>query len=116
MKRVKTNDTPFTNAFVFVSVCLGFNIVTITAFLAYIFGLEIAMGKNTVIYVGIGLALILYIINYFLLYSKRKLIVNKFEKFTQKRKTIGLIYWGLYVILTFVIFALVIKNFVTPKY
>lgn len=112
LRQIKTNKTPAFNAYVIICALNGMNIETLAAIVNYF--AKIDGTKFSAVYVGGGLAGILYIINYFSFYSKRKDIFEKHDKLEGIRKTKGQIYFWLYIVLTFVIFFLVVANLVTP--
>ena len=116
LRRIKTNDTPAINAYFLICLLQGFNIETITVLVSYILKYNTREDRNTAIYIGLGLTVVLFIVNYFLLYTQKKVIFEKYEEALPAKKIKGQIYFWLYVILSFVIFFVAVANLVTPKY
>ena len=112
VSKVKTNKTPAFNAYVLICFLNGVNIETFFIFINY--NLKLGGEKFNAFYVGGGLAAVLYIINYFLLYKQRKDIFDKYNKLQQRRRIKGQIYFWMYVVLSFIIFYIAVENLVTP--
>jgi hypothetical protein len=93
----------------------GFNIGTIYVIAAYLLKISTTADRNTAIYMGLGLAVLLFITNYFLLYAKRESIFEKYTDMPPERKTKGQIYFWVYVLLSVVIFFTVGINLVIPS-
>jgi hypothetical protein len=115
LSNIPSNDNPDFNAYILIALLQIFNIGTLFIILDHFF-LKIHYPKNAHIYIGLSEALIFFVINYFTLYTKRKVIFQKYEKMDAKRKKRGLIYFWTYVILSIVIFFVAAANLVTPKY
>lgn len=113
--KIKTNDTPALNAYIIISVLQGFNIGTIYIIAAYFLKVDTSTDRNTALYMGLSLIAVLYLINYFLLYRKRETIFQKYESASPKRKTKGMIYFWLYVVLSLVILFTLGINLVPTK-
>lgn len=114
LSKVKTNKTPAFSAYVLICILQVFNIGTLGVFINFFS--KIDMNKNTAVTTGLALIVVLYILNYILLYAKRKSIFQEYENITTDRKGKGQISFWLYVVLSLVIFFVVIANLVTPKY
>jgi len=99
---IKTNKTPAFNSYVLICILQAFNIGTFYIISAYLLKISISIDWGLVNYLGIGLALLLYIINYFLLYAKREEIFEQYQKLTKGRRITGKIYSFLYIVLSFV--------------
>jgi ABC-type nickel/cobalt efflux system permease component RcnA len=99
VKTIKSNDTPATSSYFLISLLQGFNILTFAVIIIYLLKINTSSVKNTTTYLGISLGIVLYIINYFLLYAQRKSIIEKYEAIPPERKTKGKIYFWLYVLL-----------------
>ena len=114
VSKIKTNKTPEISAYVLVCVLQMANIGTVYVVINYF--LKIALDKNAAVIIGLSLLATLYILNYILLYAKRKSIIHNYESYRPERKTKGKVYFWLYVILSFVVFFVAVANLVTPKY
>jgi phosphate/sulfate permease len=99
---------PAFNAYLLISLLQYFNILTFAIVLNYF--LDIVISRNVAVFIGLGFATILAVVNRFLLYNKREKIFNEFENFKQARKTKGIIYFWLYVGLSIVIIFIVGVN------
>lgn len=90
LKKVKTNDTPATNAMILLSMIHSLNIAFVQVLLNHFFNLKFKLAsKNEIIAFAISLGLIIYIINYFHLYKKREEICEKFKNETAMQSIIG---------------------------
>ena len=114
LARIKSNDNPPFNAYFLICFLQAENIGTLFVIVNYF--TKIHFVKNAYIYIGLSLALILFVINYFTLYAKREEIFEKYKKVLPKRKTKGLLYFWMYVLLSTIIFWVAVANLVTPKY
>ena len=116
LRKIKTNDTPAFNSYILICLLQGFNIGTIYVIAAYLLKISTTTDRNTAIYVGLGLAGVLFITNFFLLYAQRESIFEKYNDARPERRIKGQVYFWLYVLLSVVIFFVAGINFVTPKY
>lgn len=114
LAKIKSNDDPPFNAYFVICFLQSFNIGTIYVVVNYY--AKIHFVKNAYVYLGLSLALVLFVINYNLLYKKREDIFKKYENLQPKRKVEGLVYFWLYVLLSTIIFFVAAANFVIPKY
>jgi hypothetical protein len=116
LRKIKTNDTPAFNSYILICLLQGFNIGTVYVITTYLINIRTTADRNTAIYMGLGLAAVLFVTNYFLLYAQRESIFEKYKNITQKRKIKGQFYFWLYVVLSLVIFFTAGINLVTPEY
>lgn len=114
-KSVKTNNTPAFNAYLLICLLQGFNIGTIFIITRYFLRINTTTDRNTTIYVSITFGIILFIINYFLLYAQRKSIFEKYEVLPKEKIIKGKIYFWLYVILSVMLLFGLGANLVTPN-
>jgi hypothetical protein len=99
LKKVKTNDSPATNAMILLSMIHMANIATIQILFNYFFSIKIKLvSKNEVIMFAVSAGLVIYIINYFLLYKKRDEIYEKYKNESKYKKVLGYIVLVLYAI------------------
>jgi len=115
LRKIKTNDTPAFNASLLICILQMANIGTVCIIGAYLFKIDTLTDRITAVYIGLGLYIFLFVINYFLLYAQRELILERYQDLLPKRKTKGQIYFWLYVLLSLVIFFVAGINLVTPK-
>lgn len=111
---IKSNDDPTFNAYFLICFLQAENIGTVFVIVNYY--TKVHFAKNAYIFIGISLGLILFAVNHFTLYAKRKEIFEHYENMSSKRKAKGLLYFWLYVLLSTIIFWVVVANLVTPKY
>jgi len=96
-KKIKTNDTPATNAMIFISLCQMLNLFAVYVFFILIANKEIiALPKSTVLIYSASTGSIVLLINYFVLYKGREALDNKYKNETKKQKCTGRVFLGLY--------------------
>jgi hypothetical protein len=99
LKKVKTNDTPATNAMFLISMIQFANVATLHVLLNYFFGIKLKLdSKNEVILFASSVGLVIYIINYFLLYKKRDEIYEKYKNESKYKKVLGFVFLVIYAI------------------
>ena len=84
---IKTNDQPFSNAYLGISFFLCLNVMTVFAILNFYF--SFSYSKNEVVYSGIFMYLFITTLNFFLLFKKRKEIVSRLNVASLKNKRNG---------------------------
>jgi len=104
---------PAFNAHFLIMMLQAFNIGTFIVIINYF--AKIHFAKNAHIYIGLSLAFVLAVINYFYLYAKKEEIFKKYENLPPERKVKGLIYFWLYVLLSTIIFWTAVANLVPQK-
>ncbi len=108
---VKDNSPPF-GAMIWLSVVQGVNIGAILVLIKHYFNIEYTLdSKNEVLLFATLVCLILYIINYFLLYKKREEIAEKYKSESKFKSRIGLILLYLYMIGSFFLIYFVSTRF-----
>jgi hypothetical protein len=116
IKKIKTNGNPADSAYLLVSGLQSMNIGTIYILINYYLKLSIKIEKNTVIYIGLVLAGILFTLNYIILYSKHAAIEQKYISLAPERKKRGKLYLWIYVLLTIFLMFYLGSKLVTPTY
>lgn len=102
--RTKTNDMPATNAMLFVSLCHLANIFVIQIVLGHYALVNMKFSSKYEIYIyTIPLGLLVFALNYLLLYRKRDRIFKKYKNENKKQKLIGSILVMLYILASFVL-------------
>lgn len=97
LKKIKTNDTPATNAMLLISLCQILNIVAAYFIICLITNMEVIdFPKSTLYIFSASIGSMLFFINYFVLYKKREVLVNKYMNETPKQRNKGRILLGLY--------------------
>lgn len=84
------------------------NIISLWGIINYIFKLVIL--KDSIIFMGVSIWLILTILDYLFIYKKRVEIIQKVENFSFKRKRTGEVLFVLYIIATLFTIYYVIYN------
>lgn len=103
--------TPALSSFVYICLLIGFNITTVYIVVFYFLDISLANKNIDSTFWGVLFGSIVMIINYFTLFSKRKIIFEEYSRRSKKRKIIGAVFWTVYVILSLTIFYVVAKTF-----
>ena len=114
LNNIKSNDAPALNAHFLIGILQFFNIGTLFVIINYFAKIDI--GKKAILPLGLSFAFITSVINYFSLYKNSEEIFKKYESLSPARKSKGLFYFWLYVLLSTIIFWVAVANLVTPKY
>lgn len=103
-KRIPSNDTPATNAMIFLSIFQSANIVTLQLIINHSFGFKIMLYSkiNTMLF-ACAIGLILYLINYFYLYKGRDKLHEKYKEEGRTQSVVGIITLVLYLITSIVL-------------
>ena len=91
------------NSYLLVSMLIGFNILTIVIVVSYFFGIrlkELGIDKQTTQFIGITFGVVMVGFNHFYLYKNQKNICEKYDKLKGGRRIVGMIYFWVYVILS----------------
>lgn len=111
-RRVKTNDTPATNAMIMISVFNGINIITLMILADYFLQIQKYTVSRSEIYTfSTILGLSVMGINYFLLYKKRDAITEKYKGESKTMSRIGFFLVYFYMIGSFFLVYFVSKKF-----
>ena len=108
--KIKTNDQPFTNAYIGISFFICLNILSIFGVLNNYFSYNLS--KDSIILAAAFMYVGITILNYFTLYKKRKEIVSKFKNESISIKKRRKIIFSAYLILTLCIFIYISQNMV----
>jgi hypothetical protein len=108
LSKIKSNNNPLLNAYFLIVIFQSFNCGTL--FLIVNYFTKVHFVKNAHVYIGVSLTSLLCIINYFLLYAKRKIIFEKYDNLSPKRRTKGLFCFWLYVLLSIIVFFVAAAN------
>ena len=104
----ESDNAKFSSAIVGITFLQEMNIISLWGIINYIFKLVIP--KDSIIFMGISIWLIITILDYVLIYRKRVEIAQKVENFSFKRKRIGEVLFVLYIIATLFTIYFVIYN------
>jgi len=110
VKKTKTNDTPEFNSYLLMCMLVNANIWTILVIASSLLDFDLKSLKGNSQTIGIISGLFVMVVNYFLLFSKRKQIYAKYEQLPSHRKTKGMIFFGIYLILSFPLLFIAIAN------
>jgi dolichol kinase len=104
LRKVKTNDTPATNAMILLSVTQAINIVTIQVLINYFFNVKLLLrSKYEIIIFAVSFMLIIYLINYFHLYKKHEKINEHYKNESKNKSTVGFIIMVMYILGSFIL-------------
>lgn len=97
MRLIRTNDAPATNAMFLISVCQMLNLFTIYIIISLYTKVTMISLHKIDIYIFFGLfGIVVYVVNYFLLYRKRELFETRFKNDSRNRKILGRLFLGFY--------------------
>jgi|GEM_PF-1981954 len=108
LQRVKSNTNPAFSAFLLVMIFQILNLCTLAVWINYF--LKIKFYKNTLVFLGLLLMLILFVLNFFLIYLKRDAVFIKYQKLQIITKY-QFIFW-LYIVLSVLIYFVSVANLV----
>ena len=104
LRRVKTNDMPATNAMLLISGIEGVNILTILLILNHFLNTKFSFSATDEIFLfALALGLVLFTLNYFLLYKKREEICKQYKNQNKTQSIIGFILLLIYIIGSFIL-------------
>ena len=90
LRRIKTNDTPATNAMILLTMFELMNIATVQCLLNHYFKIKIEMNsKDQIMIFSIILYLLVLLINYLILYKKREGICLKYNNESKLKSRVG---------------------------
>ena len=108
---IKTNKTPAFNSYVII--CL-FQLLNIGTFIVLInFFFKTNNEKTLAIFIGPITMCVLYVLNYFYLYTKREEIFEKYRSVLPKRRIKGQLFFWIYILLSLTIFFVEAANLVS---
>jgi len=108
LQRVKSNTNPAFSALLLVMIFQILNLCTLAVWINYF--LKIKFYKNTLVFLGLLLMLILFVLNFFLIYLKRDAVFIKYQKLQIITKY-QFIFW-LYIVLSVLIYFVSVANLV----
>lgn len=111
-KKIGTTELTEFNAYLLTCILVIANFCTLVMLGAYIFNIDIRTPhlKENATFIGISLGLFIMITLYFILYSKRKEIVDKYNHLKNNRKRKGIMIFWIYSMLSlFLLFYVGIK-------
>ena len=99
-KKIGTTELTEFNAYLLVCVLLFANFGTLLIIIAYLLEIDLKTSRQNALFLGYGFGLIVMIINYFTLFSRRKEIKEKYDQFSKGRRVKGFICFWLYTTLS----------------
>ena len=108
----KAIQKPAIHSFVDICVIIGFNIATICNISFYFLGINLANKGIDGGFWGLIIGIIIMIVNYFAWYSKRKIIIARYEQMPRKEKVRRSIFAITYVVVSLLCFYFSAKAFV----
>jgi len=110
LKKIGRTDMLEFNSFLLIIMLLCFNILTCVILLCFLLKVDIKSLTSDYKVIGIIFSLSIMIPNYFLLFAKRKEIVEKYDQLPQKRRTKGIILFWIYSIVSIPLFFILVAN------
>jgi len=110
LRKVPTNDMPHFNAYLLICLLMFANIGSLFEIISFLLKFDIKTLSQDRILVGIIFGLSVMIPNYFLLFAKRKEIIEKYDQLTLKRRVKGIILFWIYSIVSIPLFFILVVN------
>ena len=110
LKKIGRTDMLDFNSFLLIIMLLCFNILTCVILLCFLLKVDIKSLTSDYKVIGIIFGLSIMIPTYFLLFAKRKEIVEKYDQLPQKRRTKGIILFWIYSIVSIPLFFILVAN------
>ncbi len=111
-KRVKSNDTPFFSALLVMCMMHNANIATLYILYCHFFNVKSQFdSKNQIILFGVIQILIIFVVDYFLLYKNKVVLSEKYKYESKKKGIIGYILLFLYIIVSLFLVYIVGSNY-----
>ena len=102
-RRIKTNDTPATNAMLLISGIECVNILTLLLVFNHFLNTKLNFNaKNEILLYPSILCVVIFTHNYFLLYKKREEICERYKNENKTHSRIGFVFLLIYIIGSFV--------------
>jgi len=98
------------NSYLLICMLLCFNILTFFIIICFLLHIDIKSLITDYKVTGIVLGLSVIIPNYFILFSKRKQIVEKYDQLPKKRRIKGIILFWIYSIASIPLFFILVAN------
>jgi len=103
VKRFKSVREPEFSSFIYISILMTINILTVFTFLGYLFDVNLYRDYNfDYTYISVPLGVFIMVVNYITIYSKREEIIKKYNSQNGIDKYKGLLY-KLYMLASFVL-------------
>lgn len=112
IKKIKTNDMPEFSAYLLMCVLAFANFGALFVIVSFLFGFDIKTLNIDRKIIGIIFGLSVMIPNYFLLFAKRKEIVEKYSKLPKNRRIKGIILFWIYSIVSIPLFFKLVENLI----
>lgn len=110
-RSIPTNNTPATNAIFLLSIIQFMNILTVIGILSSYLHIQLnQIDEHVLIFFSIIIGLLLYVVNFLLLYKRRETIEKKYSNESHQMKVIGLIILCSYFILSFALLVIISKT------
>lgn len=105
ISKIKSNEMPKFNAYLLVCAMLFANLGSLFVVIKYLFDIEDnILSKQDTIRLGIGIGVIVMIINYFILYKKRNDIEVTYNLVSSKKRMISKVAFWIYSLCSFPLF------------
>jgi hypothetical protein len=107
LTRLKRTATPGYDTILFIGILQLFNIISVGRFLFRFVNIEIT--RNTSIYLGLLLAAILLILNFFYLYKRKEKIFKKILEYTKPKRRISNVIFWIYILLSCIVLLIIVN-------
>jgi len=110
IKKIGTTELTEFNAYLLICILLFANFGTFIVVVSYLIKFDLKTLSQDIQIIGIVFGLSIMIPNYFLLFAKRKEIIEKYNHLPQKRRIIGIISFWIYSIVSIPLFFNLVTN------
>ena len=110
LKKIGRNDMLEFNSYLLICLLLISNIMTLFVIICFLLNVDIKLLITDYKITGVIFGLSIIIPNYFILFSKRKQIVEKYDQLPQKRKIKGIISFWIYSIVSIPLYFILVTN------
>ena len=110
LKKIGRTEMLEFNSYLLICMLLCFNLLTFFIIVCFLLHVDIKLLIVDYKVTGIILGLLIMIPNYFLLFAKRKEIVERYDQLPQNRRTKGIILFWVYSIVSIPLFFILVAN------
>jgi len=110
LKKIGRTDMLEFNSYLLICMLLFFNILTFILVVCFLLNIDIKSLISDYKVTGIIFGLSIIIPNYFILFAKRKEIIEKYDQLSQKSRIKGIIIFWIYSIMSIPLFFILVVN------
>lgn len=104
LKKIKTNDMPAFNSLLILTFIQTFNFGSFAIIFNYLFNIEMTNKRQDIFIWSITWGVFLIIIDYIFIFSKREIIIKKYDSISESRKNKGIAFFWLYFLFSIILF------------